>query len=433
MGRQAIVAVALSGLLVASVTTAQAPPTPLDANQVFEANKNAVLQIKVTGAPRTGQAVSRYGTGFLIHRDGYLITAGHVPGPDSEWQEDPNTGGLRRTIEVKALNAAGRTETLDGVTVAYHDAQLDLALLRAHCQNCPIVRLGDSRSIATGKTVHTVIWGSLDKPEAATGTAASPYDSRYSGLVKLNVNLGPGDSGAPIFDPHQGNVVGVLLAGRKDFRNQVFALPINLASNMLAMTWRTAAVEDAIDALEKFRTDAKMPLFPNVAAKFKQIDDIIERLKQNIRLEPMLRRRPNAAIGPEDYQFVLDIYIQSDFDGQYLPTKIDGKVYAAWNVSLKGADKGKTVPTAMTEADTRTAGFAVLVDADKEMIDSFSRRNAPLGFLIDAPLKAKLKEKLGLSDATLRTLHISAADIELEWEVPNAPAPRKAFTRAGLQ
>ena len=348
-------------------------------------------------------------------------------GPNSDWQELLN-GKLKRNVGVKIFGSDAAVL----VTVLYVDPQLDVALLRVSCPSpCPTVVLGDANILRPGTPVRTVVWSEGAKSEPRSGTTANETDWSNGGAIKLTMeNIEEGHSGAPLFDARSGLVIGMVKAGKRYTPGVGYAMSINLATSVIAMTWRAAAIEEAIDLLAKVRTDEKAPLFPGVSAKFKIVETVLEQLKQNIHLVPSLSVLPNPNAAAGGMLTFLNVQLQTDFEEQYLPTSVVVKTTPAWQMTLKGPDMSKTdVPTTMSIGESKTAGFTIKGDAQSDDIKSVRAKDLPLGFQVDSELKAWLKQKWSLSDATLRTLTITAADVEIEWKLPTADTPKKAIVR----
>jgi S1-C subfamily serine protease len=136
------------------------------------------------------------GTGFLITRNGYLVTNHHV---------------VKDTSKVRVQTAAG---LLDAVVVRV-DAASDLALLKVSgtFDALPVV---SSRSARLGATVATVGFPNIGlqgfEPKLSKGDISSlagiQDDVRY---FQISVPVQPGNSGGPLVD-ERGNVVGVVSA-----------------------------------------------------------------------------------------------------------------------------------------------------------------------------------------------------------------------------
>lgn len=428
-------AVRIIGCLTVLVLFFAAPvmgQSQLTEKQVYDANRAAVVRIDALGTDRNGKVKISVGTGFLFHRDGYIFTAGHVVGSPDEWQNDVNSGKLNRKITVRQFENNGQEVVRKEVVVLYFDPQLDLALLRVMGTNYPTVQLGDSSSVNPPQEVYAITCGDGNGPVSFSGKLNIGFDTKYSGLFGLDINVKPGGSGGPVFD-REGRVVGVVNAGRPDMRGAVFATPINLAVNLVNMTLPAAVVNDVFVNVTRIQKDEKLDIFPNVASRFKEVEQKIkelqllaDQLKQNVRLIPSWSRKPDPADESETMT-VLNVAIETDFEGQYLPERIDVRLYPAWKITESRLSVLPNVSIEMTAAESKQKDIFYSGDKEKDVIEGLYKKNQPIPFIIDRDLKVKLKDKYHFSDATLRSLTILGADVEMEWQVGGDKNPKTRF------
>lgn len=192
------------------------------------------------------------GTGFFIHRDGYILTALHVIGTKDKWAKVGNK--LKRQIAVLGVNKDNLLIPLEpDAQVLYYDEQLDVALLRIAKTNNMSVEIGDSSKLKAGEELCSIGFANKRQPAPHKNSVQLPSNLLYSGWMHLTKEgLGPGDSGGPVFNK-DGQVVGWIVAGRGEnlsdlYANSVtdkpaeipfidaFAVPINLAGNIIHMT-----------------------------------------------------------------------------------------------------------------------------------------------------------------------------------------------------
>ncbi|RME80865.1 MAG: trypsin, partial [Zetaproteobacteria bacterium] len=157
------------------------------------------------------------GSGFIISKDGYIVTNHHV---------------IEQADKVFVTLHDGRTFK---AKVVGSDAKLDVALLKIEAKGLVPARLGDSDRIRVGDWViaignpfglgHTVTAGIISAKGRVIG--AGPYDD----FLQTDAAINPGNSGGPLFDMN-GEVVGINTAiyTRSGGNNGIgFAIPINLA------------------------------------------------------------------------------------------------------------------------------------------------------------------------------------------------------------
>ena len=171
--------------------------------------------------PPTPQFRTRsLGSGFIVDKEGYILTNNHV----IEGAED---------IKIKLYN--GRT--FDAKVVG-RDPKSDIALLKINPrgESLPVAKLGDSDRLRVGDWViaignpfgleHTVTAGIVSAKGRVIGMG--PFDD----FIQTDASINPGNSGGPLFNL-QGEVVGINTAIVAGGQGIGFAIPINLAKNLL--------------------------------------------------------------------------------------------------------------------------------------------------------------------------------------------------------
>src|SRR3954468_22334371 len=180
---------------VGTPTTASARPisADLDARQIYNASKNAVTYI-VADTPQ-GQAT---GSGFVVSKDGLIVTNDHVVDGASQ-------------VQVKI----GTSDKAQAAQVIGSDPSRDLALLKVDASNLPTLSLGDSSSVGVGDPTyaignpfgldHTLTTGIVS---ALQRSLQAPDGATISGAIQTDAALNPGNSGGPLLDS-SGQVIGV--------------------------------------------------------------------------------------------------------------------------------------------------------------------------------------------------------------------------------
>ncbi len=160
------------------------------------------------------------GSGFIISADGYALTNNHVVENAS-------------SVTVKLLDEREFSAKIMGV-----DKETDVSLLKIETsEKLPFVKLGNSDKLRIGDWVvaignpfglnHTVTAGIVSAKERIIG--AGPYDQ----FIQTDASINPGNSGGPLFNL-DGEVVGINTAIIAQGQGIGFAIPINLASNVVA-------------------------------------------------------------------------------------------------------------------------------------------------------------------------------------------------------
>jgi putative serine protease PepD len=176
-----------------TTATARAISANLDARQIYDASKNAVTYI-VADTPE-GQAT---GSGFVVSKDGLIVTNDHVVDGASQ-------------VQVKL----GTSDKAQAAQVVGADPSRDLALLKVDGHDLPTLSLADSSSVSVGDPTyaignpfgldHTLTTGIVS---ALQRSLQAPDGATISGAIQTDAALNPGNSGGPLLDS-SGKVIGV--------------------------------------------------------------------------------------------------------------------------------------------------------------------------------------------------------------------------------
>ena len=171
------------------------------------------------------------GSGFLIHRDGYVVTNNHV---------------IDKARQISVELDDGRTLPADVVGA---DPDADLAVLRIHSPTpLPTLALGDSGDLMIGEptiavgnplgyshTVSTGIVSALHRDlKGSADHQAEPVrgeDAALRDLVQTDAAINPGNSGGPLLNAY-GQVIGINTAIAQG-QNIGFAIPINRLRDLI--------------------------------------------------------------------------------------------------------------------------------------------------------------------------------------------------------
>ncbi len=161
------------------------------------------------------------GSGFIISRDGYILTNNHVIADADQ-------------VKVKTLDDREFDAKIVGT-----DAQTDVAVIKIDAKNLPSAPLGDSDRLEVGEWVLALgnPFG-LDNTLTA-GIVSAKSRSRigladYEEFIQTDAAINPGNSGGPLVDL-DGRVVGIntAIATRTGgYMGVGFAIPINLADEI---------------------------------------------------------------------------------------------------------------------------------------------------------------------------------------------------------
>jgi serine protease Do len=187
------------------------------------------------------------GSGFVIDKDGYIVTNNHVIDGADE-------------IKVRLAN-----EKEFDAEVIGRDPNTDLALIRiAPSEDLVPLEVGDSDGIQVGDWVvavgspfgleQTVTAGIVSAKGRVIG--AGPYDD----FIQTDASINPGNSGGPLLDM-DGRVIGINTAIIASGQGIGFAIPVNMAMGIIAQLeksgevtrgWLGVGIQDLTDELKDY-------------------------------------------------------------------------------------------------------------------------------------------------------------------------------------
>lgn len=174
---------------------------------------------RVEPSPRTTQGL---GSGFIISKDGYILTNNHV---------------IEGADEIKVYLTSRQEPYVAKVVGA--DADLDLAVLKINAgANLPLLKLGDSHTTKVGNWViaignphgldHTVTVGVI----SAKGRPIVLEGREFKDLIQTDASINPGNSGGPLLNL-KGEVVGINTAINAQAQGIGFAISSSTVQQVL--------------------------------------------------------------------------------------------------------------------------------------------------------------------------------------------------------
>jgi putative serine protease PepD len=245
------------------VTRSPVPPAPMSANTVEVAKRVLPATVMIQAGRGTG-------SGFLIDRDGRIVTNNHVVA-------DATDGSRIRVVfsDGRRLNAV-----LVGRSPSY-----DIAVIRVSgVASLQPVELGDSDQIQVGEPVIAVgsplglpgtvtqgIISARNRPVMVSEGATADSPTAYINAIQTDASINPGNSGGPLVDAG-GRVVGVnsailTFAASRNI-GLGFAIPINQAATIADLLIKNgkatypvigANVQDVPSGVELSAVDAQGP------------------------------------------------------------------------------------------------------------------------------------------------------------------------------
>ena len=161
------------------------------------------------------------GSGFLISKDGYILTNNHVVGGADKLEVTLSDG---RKLEAKLVGTDERT---------------DVAIIKIDGKDLPVLPMGDSDAIDVGEWVLAI-----GSPFGLTGTVTSGIVSAkgrdgmgitdYENFLQTDAAINPGNSGGPLVNL-QGQAVGIntaIVSSSGGYNGIGFAIPMNMAKQI---------------------------------------------------------------------------------------------------------------------------------------------------------------------------------------------------------
>lgn len=179
------------------------------------------------GAPQTRRDKS-LGSGFLISKDGYIVTNDHVV-RDAE------------SIQVKLSN-----DKVYDAKVVGGDQKTDIAVIKINAADLPTAVLGDSDKLEVGQWAIAIgnPFG-LDRTMtvgviSATGRSNMGIET-YENFIQTDASINPGNSGGPLLNVY-GEVIGINTAIVAAGQGIGFAIPVNMAKPVFSQLIQKGSV-----------------------------------------------------------------------------------------------------------------------------------------------------------------------------------------------
>ena len=169
------------------------------------------------GVPRQFRTMGQ-GSGFLISKDGYILTNNHVVGDADKITVKLHDG---REVEAKRVGADPRSE---------------VALIKIEGNDFPFVKMGDSTALEIGEWVIAIGTPFGLSETLTVGVVSAKGRSNigiaeYEDFIQTDAAINPGNSGGPLLNI-DGDVIGIntaIFSQSGGYMGIGFAIPINMA------------------------------------------------------------------------------------------------------------------------------------------------------------------------------------------------------------
>lgn len=212
-------AVAKTSLAVVKIETLQ--KSSVQTNPLY--NDPFFRQFFGVNPMQTEQRVQKgLGSGFIISKDGYVLTNQHVV--DGATEINVYFSDQDKPVSAKLIGS---------------DAELDLAVLKINSsEDLPYLELGNSDTAKVGEWViaignpygldHTVTTGVI----SAKGRPVQVDDRQFKNLLQTDASINPGNSGGPLLNL-AGQVIGINTAVNAQGQGIGFAIPANTVKSVI--------------------------------------------------------------------------------------------------------------------------------------------------------------------------------------------------------
>ncbi len=170
------------------------------------------------------------GSGFIISREGYILTCAHVIADATE-------------ILIRLHDRRELVAKVVGV-----DRRSDVALLKIEATDLPTVKIGDPDALKVGEWVLAIGSPFGFESTATAGIVSAKGRSlpneNYVPFIQTDVAINPGNSGGPLFNL-EGEVVGInaqIYSRTGGFMGLSFAVPIDIAMKVAEQLKSTGRV-----------------------------------------------------------------------------------------------------------------------------------------------------------------------------------------------
>jgi S1-C subfamily serine protease len=183
------------------------------------------------------------GTGFVVGREGYILTCAHVLNP--------------ATSTVVSYRGADGSTAMARASLVREDREKDLALLKVEGRSpLPPVRLALSAATETGERVTVIgnpgLGRTILEHTMTEGIVSNPgRDLDGQRFIQTSASVNPGSSGGPMFNS-RGEVIGIVVL-KANIEGAGFAVP---SSDIVPFLFEAAQTRGAAGQITRTWTDS---------------------------------------------------------------------------------------------------------------------------------------------------------------------------------
>ncbi|XDZ52613.1 DegQ family serine endoprotease [Neisseriaceae bacterium CLB008] len=184
----------------------------------------------IPDAPTAEEDAMNFGSGFIISKDGYILTNTHVVSGSQQIKVMLND---KREYPAKLIG---------------QDLQSDVSLLKIEAEDLPTVSIGNPSDLKVGEWVAAIGAPFGFENSVTSGIVSAKGRSlpneNYTPFIQTDVAINPGNSGGPLFNL-KGQVIGInsqIYSRSGGFMGISFAIPIDIAMNVAEQIKTTGKV-----------------------------------------------------------------------------------------------------------------------------------------------------------------------------------------------
>ena len=233
------------------------------------------------------------GTGFIVSKDGYIVTNQHVSGEKNS------------TCYVTLENGKNYK-----ASVVWSDTDLDLSIIKINVKNLDYLHLGDSDKIKDAEQVYsivnpigfeflrTVTSGIISGLNRTIKIEEDNKTSYMEDLIQTDATINPGNSGGPLININ-GEVLGINSVKITSAEGIGFSIPINIIKPIIEKL--TSTGECITPSLGIFAYDKNIVPYIN-----QELDQNIK-LDKGIYIADVTKNSPAEKVGVKRGDILLEI------------------------------------------------------------------------------------------------------------------------------
>lgn len=252
--RQVVTTAGAGGDTQPASVTADGQMTPTEIYRKYAPGVVEVLATFSGGSDFFGQSQSgeALGSGFVVSKDGVIITNAHVVATEGRQGESQRASSVEVVFKLKGTQTQRVPATILGV-----DNTSDVAVLKVDPDKAPAlvpIPLGDSDGVQVGESVVAIgnpLGYDFSLTEgivsATNRNLQSPNGAVIANGIQTDAAINSGNSGGPLINS-RGQVIGVneQIASQSGGNQGLgFAVPINTAINVMEQIENTGTVQYA--------------------------------------------------------------------------------------------------------------------------------------------------------------------------------------------